>query len=313
MDYLLAVGASNMDIAGHSTGPVRAGDSNPGRIAFAPGGVARNVAHNLALLGHRIRLVSAVGDDLPGHSLRDATAAAGVDVQACWMLPGQATSCYVSLHGPDGEAAMAVNDMQIVASITPERLAPLAADIAAAQAVLLDCNLSAQALAWLCTHSGSVPLCVDAVSAAKCVRIAPWLQRVRLLKANQLEAETLTSLPLRSLADAPAVAGSLHRQGVRQAVLSLGALGLYWSDAAGACGTHAAWPGPVVNTTGAGDALMAGLLHGLVAGHSLAQAVRFASACAGLVLQVPAANNPNMSLAQVQSALNAMYLEAKGI
>ncbi len=306
MDYLLAVGASNMDIAGHSTGPVRAGDSNPGQIAFAPGGVARNVAHNLALLGHRIRLVSAVGDDLPGHSLLDATAAAGVDVQACWVLPGQATSCYVSLHGPDGEAVMAVNDMQIVARITPERLAPLAADIAAAQAVLLDCNLSDAALAWLCTHSGSAPVFVDAVSAAKCVRMAPWLQRVQLLKANQLEAETLTSLPLRSLADAPAVAGSLHRQGVRQVVLSLGALGVFWSDTDGTQGVQAALSGPVVNTTGAGDALMAGLLHGFTLGHSLAQAVRFASACAALTVQVSCANNPKLSLAQVDAALAAI-------
>jgi pseudouridine kinase len=305
MSYVVAVGASNMDIAGHSSQAVVPGDSNPGHIRFAPGGVARNVAENLARLGQPTRLVSAVGDDAPGRSLREATAAAGVDVQDCWVLPGKATSCYVSLHGPDGDMALAVNDMRIVTSITPERLAPLAATLASAQAVLLDCNLSGSALAWLCAHSGSTPIFVDTVSTHKCQRIAPWLHRVHLLKPNQLEAQALTGLPLQTPAHAPAVAAWLHQHGVQQVVLSLGTQGVFWSTAAGLQGWHAAPTGPVANTTGAGDALMAGLLHGFVRGQSLAQAVHFASACAALTLGVEAANHPALSEALVQQWLAA--------
>ncbi|WP_394790465.1 PfkB family carbohydrate kinase [Rhodoferax sp.] len=305
MNYLLAVGASNMDVVGHSAQAVVPGDSNPGHIRYAPGGVARNVAENLARLGHRTQLVSVVGDDIAGRSLLVATADAGVDMQACWVLPGETTSSYVSLHGPDGDMALAVNDMRIVASLTPERLAPLATTLAAAQALLLDCNLQEDALAWLCTHSGSTPVFVDTVSTHKCQRIAPWLHRVQLLKPNRLEAQALTGLPLQTPDQAPAVARWLHQHGVQQVVLSCGAQGVFWSEASGAQGWHAAPAGPVANTSGAGDALMAGLMHGYALGHSLAQAVAFASACAALTLRVEAANHPELSVASVQHWLSA--------
>lgn len=305
MPYVVAVGASNMDIAGHSAQAVVAGDSNPGHIRFAPGGVARNVAENLARLGQSTRLVSAVGDDAPGHSLRHATAAAGVELQACWVLPGEATSSYVSLHGPDGDMALAVNDMRIVDRITPERLAPLAAMLASAQALLLDCNVSESALAWLCTHSGSAPIFVDPVSTHKCQRIAPWLHRVHLLKPNRLEAQALTGLPLQTPDHAPTVAAWLHHKGVQQVVLSLGTQGVFWSETAGPQGWQAAPTGLVANTTGAGDALMAGLLYSTVHGAGLAQAVHFASACAALTLGVETANHPGLSVALVQQWLAA--------
>lgn len=303
MSYMVAVGASNMDIAGHSSQAVVLGDSNPGHIALAPGGVARNVAENLARLGNRTRLVSAVGDDTPGRSLLDATAAAGVDLRACWVLPGEATSSYLSLHGPDGDMAMAVNDMRIVARITPERLAPLAADIAAAQALLLDCNLTDAALAWLCTRSAGTPIFVDTVSTHKCQRIAPWLQHVHLLKPNRLEAQALTGLPLDNPADAPAVAAWLHRKGVRQVVLSFGAQGVFWSDADGSRGLQSAPHVAVVNATGAGDALMAGLMHAHAQGQTLSEGVDFGSACAALTLGVQGANHPQLSLELVQQWL----------
>lgn len=302
MSRMLAVGASNMDIAGHSAGSLVLGDSNPGQIRYAPGGVARNVAENLARLGHATRLLSAVGDDAAGRSLLDATAAAGVDLQSCWVLPDQATSSYLSVHGADGDMAVAVNDMRIMDSLTPERLAPYAAKLADAQALLFDCNLPAATLAWLCAHSGSAPVFVDTVSTHKCQRIAACLQRVHLLKPNRLEAQALTGLPLEMPADAPAVAQWLHARGVRQLVLSWGTQGVFWSDARGAQGWQAAPAVAVENATGAGDALMAGLMH--MAGQPLVAAVRFACACAALTLGVAGTNDPDLSVVRVQQWLD---------
>lgn len=301
MSYMLAVGASNMDIAGHSARSLVLGDSNPGRIRYAPGGVARNVAENLARLGHSTRLLTALGDDAPGHSLLQATSAAGVDMRSCWVLPEQATSSYLSVHGADGDMAVAVNDMGIVDSITPARLAPYAVDLAAAQALLFDCNLSETSLAWLCANSGDAPVFVDTVSTHKCLRIANSLARVHLLKPNRLEAQALTGLPLDSPADAPAVAQWLHARGVQQLVLSWGAQGVFWSDAQGAQGWQPAPEVVVQSASGAGDALMAGLMH--MAGQPLGQAVRFACGCAALTLGVAGTNDPALSVARVQQWL----------
>ena len=49
--FVLAIGAANMDITGSSQHALVPHDSTPGQIRYAPGGVARNVAENLARLG----------------------------------------------------------------------------------------------------------------------------------------------------------------------------------------------------------------------------------------------------------------------
>lgn len=292
-----------MDIAASSTHPLVPGDSTPGQVHCAPGGVARNVAENLARLGHDVRLLSVVGDDLYGRSLLELARAAGVDVAWCEVLAGQATSTYVSLHGPDGELALAVNDMAILECMTPVRLAPFVERVRDASALLVDCNLPAAALAWLCTHAQGVPVFADAVSAFKCRRVLPWLAHIHTLKVNQLEAQALWGQVVDTDAAVQAAVRWLHAQGVQRVAFSLGERGLYWSDAGHASGWQAAVPVDVVSATGAGDALMAGLLHAHLQGAALAQAVLFASGCAALTLTAPQANHANLSVPAVRQLL----------
>ena len=318
--FVVAVGAANMDIAGSTEHVLAAGDSIPGRIRCAPGGVARNVAENLARLGLDVRLLSVVGDDLYGRGLLENTRNAGVDVRGCEVLGGQATSTYLSLHGPDGDMAVAVNDMSILQRITPERLQRHAAGLRHAAALVLDCNLSPDALGWLFAHTPDIPVFADCVSAFKCRRLLPWLGGVHTLKANRLEAQALCGKPVRTDRQIEGAARWLHAQGVQQVVLSLGARGVYWSERTGesgsertgetgsartgASGWQAAVPVVVVNATGAGDALMAGLLYEHLHGAALAQAVSFATGCAALTLTAPHANHLNLSVAAVQQLRN---------
>lgn len=303
--FVLAIGAANMDIAGTTPHALAAQDSTPGRIRCAPGGVARNVAENLARLGRDVRLVSVVGDDLYGTSLLESTRRAGVDVQACQVLAGQASATYLSLHGADGDMALALNDMAILEQLTPERLAASAGLLLRhAGAALVDCNLPEDSLAWVVAQAGATPLFAEPVSAFKCRRLLPWLAHVHTLKANRLEAQALTGQAVDNDAAVVAAAGWLHRRGVRRVVLSLGARGLYWSDHdAGVDGWQPALPVTVVNATGAGDAVMAALVHGFLDGLALRDAAAWAAACAALTLAAPQANHPNLSLAAVQQLL----------
>ncbi len=297
--FVLVIGGANMDISGSTPQPLVLNDSNPGRIRCAPGGVARNVAENLARLGNTTRLLTAVGDDWYGRGVLDATRQAGVDVHGCWVLAGASTSTYVSLHGPDGDMAVAVNDMDILENITPERLEPHAASMRLAAALVVDCNVNARALACLLANRGSTPVFVDAVSAFKCQRIRPWLAHVHLLKANRLEAQALCDFEIHHDADIERAAQCLHAQGVEQVVLSLGERGVYWSARGGGQGWHAAWPCTVVNATGAGDALMAGLVHAFADQKDLATAIPFALACAAMTLASELANHPALSASAV--------------
>lgn len=302
--FVLVLGGANMDISGSTAQPLVLSDSNPGRIRCAPGGVARNVAENLARLCNTTRLLTAVGDDLYGRSLLDTTRHAGVDVRGSWVLAGEATSTYLSLHGPDGDMAVAVNDMGILECITPEILAPHAPWVQQAAAQVVDCNMSAQALEWLFANRRGTPVFVDAVSAFKCPRILPWLAQVHLLKVNRLEAQALCQFAIHDDTDIERAAQCLHALGVEQVVLSLGERGVYWSARNAGQGWHGALPCSVVNATGAGDALMAGLVHAFVAEQDLRAAIPFALGCAALTLTSEQANHPGLSVAAVTQCMH---------
>lgn len=301
--YVLAIGAANMDITASTDHVLLARDSTPGRIRCAPGGVARNVAENLARLGLDVRLCSVLGDDPYGAIVLEHTRQAGVDVQGCEMLRGHATSSYLSLHGPDGDMALALNDMEILDQLTPARLQAGGADTWQAAVLLLDCNLPQSTLDWLCAHAAQTPLFVEAVSAFKCRRVLPWLAQVHTLKANRIEAQALTGRSLDSDAELVEAARWLHGRGVRQVVLSLGERGLFWSDAADGHGWQPAIEVAVCNASGAGDAVMAGLLYGFLQSMPLREAVGFAAGCAALTLGAPSANHPGLGVARVRQLL----------
>ena len=55
--HVLVIGAAGLDTKGHAHGSLRTGTSNPGTIRISFGGVARNVAENLARLGERVVLL----------------------------------------------------------------------------------------------------------------------------------------------------------------------------------------------------------------------------------------------------------------
>ena len=67
----LVIGAAGMDIVGRLCEPFQANTSNPARIRYSYGGVARNVAENLGRLGQPVRLITAVGAGSKGDQLLD--------------------------------------------------------------------------------------------------------------------------------------------------------------------------------------------------------------------------------------------------
>jgi pseudouridine kinase len=151
-----------------------------------PGGVGRNIAHNLALLGKNSWLLTAVGDDFYGQSLLAQTRQSGVHVDKCFLIPGENTSCYLSLLDNTGEMLVAINDMTISEQISVAFLEQHLDFIRSAAAIIADCNISEETLAWLLENSGDAPVFVDPVSAWKCVKIRGRLNKIHTLKPNRL-------------------------------------------------------------------------------------------------------------------------------
>lgn len=302
--HVALIGGANLDISAHAHGKPLLGDSNPGSIFCSPGGVARNVAENLLRLGQQVRLISVLGDDAFAAVLRQSAHALGLDLSACTTLPGQRTATYLSLHGGDGDMGVAVNDMAILDQLTPALLQQNASSVAQAAVVVVDCNVRPDVLRWLCVEMAHPAVFAEAVSVAKCEKLLPVLGRLHLLKANRMEAQCLSGVVIDDVSSARRAAWALHEQGVRQVVISLGGQGAVWCDASGAVGWRAAQPVQMASATGAGDALLSGLVYGYLQGMPLDPSVQFAMACAELTLSSTFANSPDLCVDAVRAHLN---------
>ena len=292
--YIAVCGNINVDICGRSFAQLIAKDSNPGTVRLSLGGVGRNVAHDLRLLGLRVTLLTALGGDLFAGRVLDSCRELGIDLSHARTVPDGSTGSYLVVLGPDGEPALAVCDAELIEQLSPAFLARQLPVLDAAQALVLDANLSAEAIRFLAEHCAA-PLFADPVSVSKAGKLLPVLGRLHTLKPNRLEAELLSGVRITDRASMERAAERLLQTGLRRVFLSLGADGAYCAEA----GNSVLLPCPQaapVNATGGGDAMMAGLVAAHCEGLPLEEAGRLALACGAIAVESIETVNPELSL-----------------
>ena len=111
--YVAVVGGVNIDIGGRPFSPLVPRDSNPGSVTVSLGGVGRNIAHNLSLLGAEVQLLTAFGDDVYAMQIEAGCAESNIDIHRACKIPGAASSVYLYLSDEKGDMALALSDMAI--------------------------------------------------------------------------------------------------------------------------------------------------------------------------------------------------------
>lgn len=287
---VVVVGGANVDIKLRAAGAIRLGTSNPGSTHTSLGGVARNVAENLALLGARVQLMTVVGDDEFGRRIIERAAALAIETDLI-CVGVQPTGTYAALLDSRGRMVAAVSSMAAIDALTSTSIEAARGAIAAADAVVCDCNLSAAAILRLgqLAAEANVNLFVDAVSAPKVLRIRRLLDSLSPpagLFLNRDELEALTALPTRGRRQLASAAARLHARGVRNVAASLGARGVFVSMD-GQPPEQTVLPAmaeTVVDVTGAGDAAVAATVWAFGAGNSFVEAARTGQAAAALTV-----------------------------
>lgn len=302
--FVVVIGGANIDIHGKSSNSLRSQDSNPGTVHTSAGGVARNIADNLARLGVGSRLISAIGDDHHGQMLKRLSREAGVNMQYVHEISTAPTSTYMSVLDELGDMQVAINDMSIIESLTAERLEPQKSMLSQSSLIILDCNLPDGTLAWLSRSFATTPIFVDTVSAAKAPRIKPFLHCVHTLKASEIEITALTGQEAHTQSQLRAIANKLHAEGIERVFVTRGERGVFYStgDAQGFERPSSARR-DILSTGGAGDAFLAGLAYSWLEDWSLQESLQFSLAAADITLSHPATNNPFLSVNTIKMAM----------
>jgi pseudouridine kinase len=303
---VLVIGTSGLDIVGRLRGEQLPGTSNPAQIRTSFGGVARNVAENLARLGQAVRLVTAVGDDQAGEQLLQATTEAGVDVQFTLRSSQYPTGAYLAVVNNNGELLLALDDMRAASALSGEFIRQYEGLFQESSLVFIDANLPKETIRTVFTlaRRARVPVCADPTSKLLASRLAPYLSRLYMVAQNSEEAGVLCGREINASnrRDAIEAAKCLVADGIDVAVITLAQFGAVYATSE-TSGHVPAIRTTIADPTGAGDALTATMLFALLNDITIDDAVKLGVTAASMTLRYRGAVVPDLSLEKLYEQL----------
>ncbi|MBM3516554.1 MAG: ribokinase [Alphaproteobacteria bacterium] len=300
---IVILGVFVADTTYRAARPPRLGETVLGsRFALGPGGKGSNQSVAAARLGANVHLITRLGDDPFADMAAKTWAEAGVNAAvirdpasytgAAYIFIEEVTGDNAIIICPGAAAAIGENDVEANAALiraatvfVTQLEQPLAAAVHALEIA------HAAGVATILNPAPAAPL-PDAVFAL-CDYITP----------NETEAEALTGIAVTSVDAARRAGDILLGKGVGAVVITMGEAGALLHARGASAMIPAFRVGPVVETTGAGDAFTAGFAVALSRGLEPAEAVRFGCAAAGVSVTRPGAAAAMPTLAEVKTVL----------
>ena len=303
---VLVIGAAGMDMVGRLKSELRPHTSNPAQIRYAFGGAARNVAENLLHLGTPVILLTVLGSDEPGDNLIQAIGEAGANVDRVLRSTQYPTGTYLAVVNTDGKLEYGLDDMRILTELSPKYIRAHEDLFSQASLLFFDANLPKETIRTVLSIAGRVklPACADPTSEALAPKLIPHLPRLRLVVPNRVEASILCNRGsvISTPQEAIDAAKRLVSQGVEIAIVAMAESGVCYatSETSGFVSTART---NIIDPTGAGDALTAAVLFGLLNQMPIDDAVKLGVAAESLTLAYRGAVVPDLSLEKLYDQL----------
>ena len=254
---------------------------------LGPGGKGSNQAVAAARLGGAVGFISKIGRDTFGDLARRTYAEEGIDTKYLFETAEHATGAAdIIIDEVKGENAIIVFPGSC-SHLTEAEVEQAADDIARSAVFMTNLELPVSVVlkGLEIARQHRVPTVFNPAPAvpipdsafALCDYVTP----------NESEAAGLTGIPVVSVADAERAAAALLGKGARNAVITLGEKGVLVKNSTVTRHVPAVVAGPVVETTGAGDAFNGGFAVALSEGMDIVAAAEFGCAVAGISVTRP--------------------------
>jgi ribokinase len=303
MSKIVILGIFVADTAYRADRQPRMGETILGNsFALGPGGKGSNQAVAAAMAGGKVHFVTRLGKDAFAGMARDIWGHAGVVPEVTEDAESYTGAAYIFIEEATGNNAI------IVAPGAAGRIS--AADVEARADLIggatvfvtqLEQPMAAAYRALQIARAGGARTILNPAPAADLPE--GMLALCDIVTPNESEAEGITGLPVRTIAEAEAAAKALIARGAGAAAITLGAQGALYCDGVRAVHVPAFDAGPVVETTGAGDAFNGALAVALAEGRDPAEAVRFACAAASISVTRPGTAPAMPARAEIEALL----------
>jgi len=253
---------------------------------LGPGGKGSNQAVAAARAGGRVSFISKLGPDPFGDMARALYKTEGIDTQFLFATASATGAATIIIDAIKGENAIIVVPgacFEVTAAEVDQ-----ARDLIANSGVFvaqLELPLVVVEHGLALAHSLGVPTILNPAPAQPLPESI--YRHIDYITPNESEAAALTGIAVSTAADAERAADAFLARGVRNAVITMGAQGVFVKNADVRAHVPAVSAGKVVETTGAGDAFNGGFAVALSEGMDLVEAARLGCATAGISITRP--------------------------
>lgn len=299
---IIVIGGANIDIKGKPYDVLKQHTSNPGYINIAPGGVGRNIAHNLAQLNLPVTLLSIVGNDDEGRRLLEETRKAGVNVEQVVISNTRRTGIYLAILDAIGDMDIALSGMDILEELNIKYLESKTEAIKNSGIVVFDANIPVDSIKYileLCQNQ-NIPVVAEPVSVDKAKKLIDVLDKIDYITPNKEELESISGIKIVNDDDMKRAVKHIKGKGVKNVIVTLGERGIYISSD-GLEKFIEPYKCEIIDATGAGDALTAGFVYGIFNDYPLDISAKLGLAAASLTISSPYTVNPFLNEIQLKN------------
>ncbi len=282
------IGGINIDIKGVADSGKSAGDSYKGKVRFTPGGVARNIAENLARLGMKVYLFGTTGDDYFGNFVIRETKSSGVKTEFINKCASIETAKYLSVSSEANKIFYAVNDMSESSGKTNLKyIRSVKTILENSSMIVMDANLKKDVIEEITKLSDrkQIPVFADAVSSEKAIVFKNSMRKIEYLSVNENEFISIFGKNNISTVFKNKKQREVF-QNFGHILLKKGSSGVSLIETANRTVTKCkALKTKIAEPNGAGDSFNAGFIFGLMNGYSKEEAIRMGTCASYLTLR----------------------------
>lgn len=304
---IICIGAALVDELFHATTELLLATTTDATVTKTAGGVSRNIAHQLALLGVPVQLITAVGNDSDGDWLKQVCASAGVKLDATITRTGLSGK-YTGILNPDGSLYTAFLTNAANHLITPQHLKKHIDLLKTASYILADANINVDTAEWLLAFSNEtgIPFVLEPVSVPPAKKYKNVnLSGLHLITPNEDELPVLCTE--KAFFTQQQVEELLQR-GVQNIWLHNGKHGsaLYNKEKSISLNAPSI---DVVDCTGAGDGSLSGYILGKHLGKDGVDCLKLAHTLSAEILQVNGAIATHLTQEKLLGLVSKYYPE----